>query len=420
MNIFDRLKKFFNNPLRLVISIILLIVASSFLYKNITSKTAEPTYQTAQAEKGTLVNSVTASGTILSSGKVNITTQASGLVDQVYVQDGDMVTQGQKIANITLDLNSRQKVAAAWANYLSAKNNLSSAQNTLNSLNSAMWKTQQVLIKDSITRGLPVDDPTYIQQNSDWLAAENNYKNQQGVVNASMASLNSAWLSYSQLSPIISAPISGIISGLTISPGLPITTTSNTTSTSTTSTSLGTITLEQSNTEATINLTEIDVIKVKPGQKVTLTLDAFPGKTFTGVISSVNTNGSVSSGVTTYPTTITFDIDSKDIYPNMAVNATIITDVKNGVILVPSSSLQTSNGQSSIKVMRDGQVISMPVEVGKSNDTQTEILSGINGGDIVITGQMSTTTTGQSGATSPFGNTRGGFGGTRQIQFMGR
>jgi len=211
--------------------------------------------------------------------------------------------------------------------------------------------------------------------------------------------------------------MSGVVSNLSITPGLTIAVSSvsqnssSNTSSSGNSQTIGTITLEDGTPQASISLTEIDVVKIKPSQKVTLTLDALPDKTFTGKVSAVNTNGSVSSGVTTYPTTITFDTAVDTIYPNMAVNATIITDVKNNVILVPSSAVQTSNGISTVRVMKDGQPTSVQVEVGDSNDTQIEIISGVNVGDTVVTGQTGATTPGSTGATSPFGNTRGGFGG---------
>ncbi|OGM18882.1 hypothetical protein A2686_05100 [Candidatus Woesebacteria bacterium RIFCSPHIGHO2_01_FULL_38_10] len=381
----------------------------------------QPQYQTAQAEKGALITSVSASGTISQGSSASITTSTTGIVKEVYVQDGDTVTQGQKIAEITLDTASQQKQAAAWASYLSAQNSLKSAQAKINSLQSALFKANQAFMNDKGAIQNPSEadksDPQYIIENAEWLQAEADYKNQEGVINQARASLNSSWLSYIQLSSTITAPMAGKISGLTLTQGLPISSTQTTSSTTTggsSSQSVGTIIAEQSSLQAAINLTEIDVIKVKPGQKVTLTLDAFPNKTFTGKVSTVNTNGSVSSGVTTYPTTITFDSALDNIYPNMAVNATIITSIKDNVILVPSAAVQISNGQSTVRVMGNGQITSVPIEIGDSNDTQTEIISGIQEGDTVVTGS----TTPQNGAssqgvTSPFGGFggRGGFGG---------
>ncbi|MDO8751951.1 MAG: efflux RND transporter periplasmic adaptor subunit, partial [Candidatus Wolfebacteria bacterium] len=323
------------------------------------------------------------------------------------------------------DVSSQQKQAAAWASYLSAQNSLKSTQAKINSLQSALFKANQAFMNDKGAIQNPSEadksDPKYIEENAEWLQAEADYKNQEGVINQAKASLNSSWLSYIQLSSTVTAPIAGKVSGLTLTPGLPITSNQAASTTSTTSSNgsgssgsgqnVGTIIAEQGSLQAAVNLTELDVVKVKPGQKVTLKLDALPDKTFTGKVSTVNTNGSVSSGVTTYPTTITFDTTADNIYPNMGVNTTIITDIKDNVILVPSAAVQTTSGQSTVRVMRNGQITQVPVEIGNSNDTQTEIISGINEGDVVITGNTAPVGTSSQGATSPFGG--GGFGGFR-------
>lgn len=381
--------------------------------KVISTKAQQLQYQTVQAEKGTLITSISASGTVSQGSNVSITTDATGVVKNVYVKDGDTVSKGDKIADITLDTNSQQKQAAAWSSYLSAKNSLDAARAKINSLQAAAFKANQTFMNDAVARDLAKDDPTYIQQNALWLQAEADYKNQTAVITQAQVAVNSAWLSYLQLSSTITAPMTGKVSGLTLSPGSSIATAANGSESSGSDISVGTITAEEGTLQASVNLTEIDVVKAKPSQKVTLTLDAFPDKTFTGKVATVNTNGSVSSGVTTYPTTIIFDSPLDNIYPHMAVNATIITDIKDSVILVPSAAVQTTNGQSTVRVMRNGQVTQVQVEVGGSNDTQTEITSGLSEGDVVITSSATSINgAGSQGATSPFGNTRGGFGGT--------
>lgn len=404
--------------LKKIIIIAVIIVAGWFGVRHVIvgSQKQQVQYQTAQAEKGTLITSVTASGTVSSGSSANITSDATGIVQKVYVENGATVSEGDPIALVKLDKSSQQQQTQAWASYLSAKNSLESAKAKIHSLQAAAFKANQTFINDAVARDLATNDPTYIQENALWLQAEADYKNQENVIKQAEAALSSAWLSYSQLSPTITAPMSGVIINLSITPGLTISgsnsSSSSTDSNSGSSQTVGTIMLKDGTPQASVNLTEIDVVKIKPGQKVTLTLDAHPDKTFTGKVSALNTNGSVSSGVTTYPATITFDTAVDTIYPNMAVNATIITSVKSNVILVSSGAVQTANGQSTVRVMRNGQVTSVPVEVGDSNDTQTEIVAGINEGDEVITGQTGTSTTGSTGTTtSPFGNTRGGFGG---------
>jgi len=70
------------------------------------------------------------------------------------------------------------------------------------------------------------------------------------------------------------------------------------------------------------------------------------------------------------------------IYPNMAVDASIITTVKDNIVLVPNAAVQGST----LRVMKNGKLTSVDVTVGLSNDTQTEIVSGVSDGDTVVTG----------------------------------
>lgn len=394
---------------RKIAVIILLVIIILIGNKLFGSKSTAPQYQTALVEKGTLVSSISASGSIATVGNINILTQATGTVKDVYVKNGDTVFQGQKIADITLDQNSQQKSSSAYASYLSSKNSLASAQSSLYSLDSQMWAANQKFINDAVARGLATNDPTYIQQSDDWLSAQAKYLTQKNVITQSQVSLNNSWLTYQQLSPVITAPASGKIINLTIAKGLVIASQTTSSTTSTTLQSLGTILTPNITPQAVVNLSEIDVPKVKPGQKVTITLDAYVDKTFTGKVLIINSNGSVSSGVTTYPATIDFDTSIDGIYPNMGVNAEIITSVKPDVLLVPSSAIQTTSGQSTVRILKNNQAISIPVEVGTSSDTQSEIISGLNEGDSVITSIILPTAATSNGTTSsPFSSFGGG------------
>lgn len=403
----NRLKSLIGKKWFLVV-IVALLTFGIFYLRSSAKNPNQTTIQTAAVERGTLVSSVTASGNISTGGSVGITTQASGVVSQVYVKNGDAVSQGQKIADILLDQTGQQKQAAAWSSYLSAQNSLNSAQAKLNSFQSSLFKANQAFLND---KGIanPSDgdksDPKYIEENADWLQAEADYKNQQGVINQSQASLSNAWLAYQQASPIITAPISGTVNGLNLTPGLPIVNQATSNNTSATS-QVGTIKVGQGKLQALVNLSQVDVVSVKPGQKVTLTIDAFLDKTFTGKVASIDINGVISSGVTNYPTTIDLDTTQDNIYPNMSVTAKIITLVKPDVLLIPSGAVQTQNGTSTVRVSKNGQVSTVTVETGESSDTQTEIISGLSEGDIVITGSTASSAT--SATTSPFGG--GGFG----------
>lgn len=400
-----------------VVLILLLVFAGN---KLLGAKSSQPQYQTATVEKGTIVSSVTASGTVLTANISNITTSASGVVKAVYVKDGDLVTQGQKLAELTLDMSGAQKSAAVWASYLSAKNAVDTANVTLTTLQSDMfskWDTFKTLAQSSAYQNSD-SSPRYDQRaaaefhiaDDNWLAAEAKYKNQQAVIVQSQAALNSAWLAYQASNPVISAPTSGTISNVTIVPGMTIQTSTSTDTTGQTSgngTRIAVIKYEGMPL-LTFNISEIDIPKIHPGQKATITLDSLPNKTYTGKVVTVDRIGSTSNNVTSYATTIQLDTTAGEILPNMAANANIILETKSDILLVPSTAIQTQSGESFAKVLRNGSEQDAPVQVGISSDTQTEIVSGLSAGDAVITGTTTNTSTSQRSGGSIFG---GGFGG---------
>jgi len=410
------------SPLLVKLILVLFIAGGCvFGYTKLTAqKSSQPQYQTVIAEKGTLIISVTGSGQVSTANSASITTQATGVVSEVYVQDGDEVQSGDVIAKIDPDMVGRQNEAQALASYQSAKNNLESAKTTMYSLQSAMlgeWKDHYELATNSTYQnadGTPNNDNRVLADfhisQDDWLAAEAKYKNQQNVVAQAQTSLNSAWLSYQQSSSTIYAPITGTVSGLSLQVGSVITGSTSSGSTTTNSTKIASIKTKAPPT-ITINLTEIDVPKIKVGNKATVTFDALTDKTFTGKVISIDTTGSVSSGVTTYPTVIRLDTDPGTILGNMAASANIITQTKHDILLVPSSSVQSQDGASTVRVMKNNSMQQISVEIGLTSDSQTEIVSGIVEGDIVVTSVTTSTsgtaTQGQS-VFSSFGRTGGG------------
>lgn len=380
-----------------IIIIVVVIALGVFGYfKFFAKSTSQVQYQTATAEKGTLVTSVSASGDVTSGNSLPITTNATGVVTKVYVNNGESVIAGQKIAEIQLDQQSLQRQTSAQASYVSAQNALNSAQSKMYSLQAALFKANQTFMNGKgADSNASHSDPDWIQQNATWLQSEADYKNQAGAITQAQLSLSSAWTALSQYSPTILAPSAGTVANLSIAEGVVISG-----STDVALHKLGVVNAQAGGVQATVNLSEIDVPKVKPGQKVTMTLDALSGKTFTGKVLVVDTNGTVSSGVTTYPAVIVFDSATEDIYPNMGVSVKIITSIEDNVILVPSAAVQNS----SVQVMKNGKINSVDVEVGGSNDTQTEIISGVNEGDVLVTGTTSTVK--RTTSTSVFGNTR--------------
>ena len=156
---------------------------------------------------------------------------------------------------------------------------------------------------------------------------------------------------------------------------------------------------------AEISLNEVDVAKVKVGQKTTLTFDAVEDLSLTGEATDVDTLGTVSQGVVSYTVTITFDTQDDRVKSGMSVSAAIITDMKQDVLLIPSAAVK-SNGEQYVEVLENNTVRNQTVEVGLSNDTMTEIKSGLQEGDRVVTQTTTATTKTTTQTTSK--NTGGG------------
>lgn len=341
-----KIKKVFNTRSKKIAGIIGILIIAFLGYKIFGKKQTKVQYQTTKVERGTIIASVSASGQVLIANIINVTSNASGLVKKVYVKDGDRVTSGQKILELALDTDAKQRSSSAYSSYLSAKNSLDSAVTTLWTLDSAMWAANRTFVNDSLARGLLNYDPTYIQQNDNWLAAEAKYKNQKNVVAQSQISVSNAWQAYQLVSPIVTAPMSGIVTNLTYTEGM------NLGGTSDTSQRIAIIRAE-GNPLASFTLSEIDVDKVKVGQKATIKLDSISDKTFTGRVATVDRVGSISSGVTTYPVVIKFDTEATEVLANMSATANIILDSKDNVLLVPSSAIRVQNEKNTVRILKN-------------------------------------------------------------------
>ncbi len=430
MNQLKKIRSFlFSSKKRAVITILVLLVFGFFLWKQIFSSNQKISYQTEKVEKGTLVVSLSESGSVALSNRMPVVTQASGIVKEVFVKNGDYVEKGQKIAELTLDAAGEQKQASSYSSYLSAQSALNKAQADTFSNQSAMYSAwdKYINIAQNSTYQNPDGSPNlsnralpeFTTAQDNWYAAEANYKNSQTVTAQAQAALQSAALSSQQTSSEVVAPYSGIVSDITLVSGMQISQSSSSSSTSSSNTNSGiniaSIKIE-GNPVITVSLSEADALKVEANQKVTVTIDALHDKTFTGKVLGIDTSGSVSSGVTTYPATIVLDSAEDKMLPNMSATASIITNVRPDVLLVPNAAVTTSNNGSSVKIMKQGKAITVPVEVGLSSDSQTEITSGLSEGDEVVTATIGARTAASSSA-SPFGAVRG-FGGGGGANFI--
>ncbi|MCM2338976.1 MAG: efflux RND transporter periplasmic adaptor subunit [Burkholderiales bacterium] len=137
---------------------------------------------------------------------------------------------------------------------------------------------------------------------------------------------------------------------------------------------------------ATLSMNEVDVAKIKLGQKATITFDAIEDLSMTGTIAEIDTVGTVSQGVVSYSVKIAFDTNDEQIKPGMSVSASIITDSKTDVLYIPSSAIKT-NSDTKYVLMFSTQSETpnqITIETGISDDINTEIISGLKEGDQIV------------------------------------
>ena len=145
-----------------------------------------------------------------------------------------------------------------------------------------------------------------------------------------------------------------------------------------------------------MNVSELDVSQLKVGQSVTFTSDALEGKTFTGHVDKININGTTLNGSTNYPVTIVVD-DGEGLYPGMNVSAEILVEEIGEVLSIPVEAVQRGNTVlvAPPEALNDkGELIdptkleSRPVELGRGDSENIEVLSGLAEGETLFIPNM--------------------------------
>ncbi len=194
-------------------------------------------------------------------------------------------------------------------------------------------------------------------------------------------------------------------------------------------TTLATLVTNQQYADLSVN--EVDAAKIQLGDKATLTFDAIPSLTLTGTVAQINPVGTVSQGVVTYDLKISLDTQDARVKTGMSINAAIQTAVAVNALSVPSSAIKTTNGTSYVQVFNPPLATStvasagsqgvasatapqsVPVTLGISDNTNTQILSGVTAGEQIVvrtvTGSNATPTAAATATTRT--TTGGGFGG---------
>ncbi len=139
--------------------------------------------------------------------------------------------------------------------------------------------------------------------------------------------------------------------------------------------------------EIVVNMAEVDVNRIKKGQRAQVTLDALAEARLQGAVSQIALVGVQSQGVVNYPVTIALTNPPAGVKTGMTANLDIIVDERKDVLLVPNRAVRTQGRNKVVTVVAGEQERVTPVQTGLSDETRTEIVSGLQEGELVqVTG----------------------------------
>lgn len=134
-----------------------------------------------------------------------------------------------------------------------------------------------------------------------------------------------------------------------------------------------------------VEVSEVDINRVCVGQRVTLSLDAVPGRTYEGKVVEVGLAGVVVQGVVNFPVSVEILHADEQVRPGMTTAVNIIVEQIEDVLLVPNRAVRLQDGKRVVYVLRGETPQAVPVVLGASSDTDSQVLEGdLRAGDLII------------------------------------
>jgi len=137
-----------------------------------------------------------------------------------------------------------------------------------------------------------------------------------------------------------------------------------------------------------VNVDEIDIAKLKVGQPVTVSVDALPQSTITGKIDRIAPVATSQAGVVSYQVRINVDPTDAPLRAGMSANVTIVTDVRPEVLLVPNWAIRIdrATGKAYVNRLSGNKAGEVEVKMGLRNENDSEVINGVQEGDVIIVG----------------------------------
>ncbi|HEV2339896.1 MAG TPA: HlyD family efflux transporter periplasmic adaptor subunit [Patescibacteria group bacterium] len=393
---------------RIAVIIALLIIL--YILKSIFFGGNKQQYTFDTVQKGTITQLVTENGNVISTNETDVYSPTTGVLDQIYVKNGDYVHAGDKLFTIR-STATPQEQAVASANYQAALSTLTTAQNNKLSADAVMWTKQLAYLSSQNTQNFKNNnttnpatnknytdlekfqiDNTVIQTQKDFSAAEQAYKTADAAITDAQAQVASTSLAYQATqNATITAPTSGTVSNIIGLRGAKVVAqvSSASTTTTTTQATITPVLVLGSNRGYAIHtsVSEVDINKVNIGQNVTVLFSAIQNHMYTGKVTQEDTYGTDTAGVITYNVFVSLDNGDTNIKPDMSANLTIDTAERKDILTVANAAIVPYQNGKAVQVLgKNGKVMYRPITVGIRGFTRSEVLRGITEGTKVILG----------------------------------
>lgn len=366
-----------------IITAAAVIVAVIFLHGITGKASAEQKFKTVPLTKGSITESITATGTINPLSTVTIGTQASGRIAEIYVDYNSEVKKGQLLALIDQE-NAKANVAQREASLDIAKAQVSVEENNIKYYKKALNRISKLNASQYSTE-------------KDLEGAERDYDNsvaqlalEQAEVKQAEALLNSAKteLSYTE----IKSPVDGIVISKAVEVG-------QTVAASFSTPELFSVAEDLTKMQIEASVVEADIAKVKDGQTAKFTVDSYPDEYFYGKVVQVRNDATTTSNVVSY--TVVIEIDNSDLKlkPGMTANVEIITAEESNALLAPNQALRfymdagdnaKRYNDRGIWIIKNGKPVRITIKKGISDDDNTQVISDeLKAGDEVIVSKIS-------------------------------
>jgi len=371
------------------IVLIAIIAVGINMFSGGAKKAQKESYSTVEITYGNLRQIVSATGEIQPVNTVNVGSQVSGTIDNIYVDYNSHVNKGDVLLTI--------EPSVLQAQVREAEASLNSSQSKRNYAKSEYERNKILYNEGFISRAeMEQSQTTYEQAEQEVVRMNSQYE--RSKTNLGYATITS--------------PVDGTVISRKVDVG-------QTVAASFQTPDLFEIAEDLTKMQIETSVSEADIGVIKEGQKVTFTVDAYPTKTFEGRVHQIRLSPTTTSNVVVY--TVVIDVDNSDmsLMPGMTAFVTIIVDEKfdifktqNSAFLVRSFDnlgVETDGATPAthVAILRDGKVSFVPYTKGLVTATETEIISdGIQAGDKIVVGKI-----GAGANKKPSGNRGGGMGG---------